>query len=290
MKIDNQEKRMRKVVKVCFSERDNLGDSINPLILGKVLGVEFENTDAYHCEITGIGSGLRRFFFDYSSMSLARRIFRKSLSVLYSNPVILWSAGLTKTPLGTEGLARKNVIPSCVRGKLSRKFVERVLRRSYPDCVTGDAGLLAAELLAGNEEKIFKLGIIPHDSERLEPEFARLSAQIPQSKIIDVRGDVIANLKAIAQCECIVSSSLHGLIVADSLGIPNRRIVLTNKLTGDGFKFDDYYSVFSGQPDPINLKRNLNVDTDAVIRYYAISKDQVEEISGRIKEAFFRYL
>jgi pyruvyltransferase len=277
-------------IKVCFSNRDNLGDSINPLIFGKVLGVEFENTDQYNCEITGIGSGLRRFFFDYSSMSLPRKIYRKSLSILYSKPVILWSAGLTRTPLGTEGLARRNIIPSSVRGELSRRFVEQVLGKSFPDCVAGDAGLLASELLECSESKEFRLGIIPHDSERFEPEYESLLARTPSSKIIDVRGNVISILKEISQCECIVSSSLHGLIVADSLGIPNRRIVLTNKLTGDGFKFDDYYSVFGGQPTPIDLKRQMNVDTDVIEREYAISKQHVQDLNGRIKEAFFRYL
>jgi pyruvyltransferase len=281
---------MRKI-KVCFSDRENLGDSINPLIFGKVLGVEFENTDQYNCEITGIGSGLRRFFLDYASMSLSRKIYRKSLSVFYSKPVVLWSAGLTRTPLGTEGLARKNVIPSCVRGELSRKFVEHVLGRSLSDCVAGDAGLLAAELIdCSSERKEFRLGIIPHDSERFEPEYETLLASTPHSKIIDVRGNVISILKEISKCECIVSSSLHGLIVADSLGIPNRRVVLTNKLTGDGFKFNDYYSVFGGQPNPIDLKRNLKVDINVVEREYAISRQQVLDLNGKIKEAFFRYL
>jgi hypothetical protein len=62
-------------------------------------------------------------------------------------------------------------------------------------------------------------------------------------KIIDPRrypGDVIQD---IAECEYIASSSLHGLIVADSLGIPCVRILLSEGIIlGGDFKFNDYYS------------------------------------------------
>jgi pyruvyltransferase len=37
---------------------------------------------------------------------------------------------------------------------------------------------------------------------------------------------------------------LHGLVFADSLGVPNKWIYLTDKLAGGSFKFHDYYSVF----------------------------------------------
>ncbi len=57
----------------------------------------------------------------------------------------------------------------------------------------------------------------------------------------------------IDQCEYILSSTLHGLIVADSLGIPNAWIESPD-LTGGRFKFDDYYSSLDVSEDPIPLK------------------------------------
>ncbi len=58
--------------------------------------------------------------------------------------------------------------------------------------------------------------------------------------MIDVErpcGEVCAEISA---CARILSSSLHGLVVADSYGIPNARLVLSNQIIGGDFKFRDY--------------------------------------------------
>lgn len=60
-----------------------------------------------------------------------------------------------------------------------------------------------------------------------------------------MHNDVLEILKQIAQCEMIVSSALHGLIVADSFGIPNIRLVATDTMRiAQNFKFLDYYSAY----------------------------------------------
>ena len=63
-------------------------------------------------------------------------------------------------------------------------------------------------------------------------------------------------MKIISECECIISSSLHGLIIADSFLIPNQMVHLTDKLYGDGFKFDDYYSNFDINPQIFDLNKS----------------------------------
>ena len=279
-----------KTIKVCYSERDNIGDSINPFILRDVLGVKFKNVDKYSCDITGIGSGLRRFFYNPDETTLPRKAIKSLFSQIYYKPVILWSAGFLSTPKGKQSLTRKNIVPACVRGELSKSYVGKITGINMDSCVTGDAGLLVSELVPSNSEKRFKLGIIPHDKERDEVEYNAIHNNIPDSTIIDVRGDVIQRLKAISECECIISSSLHGLIIADSFSIPNRRVVLTNKLSGDGFKFDDYYSAFSVEHKPIDLRGGLDLDVRSIISGYKISFDAVEEKKAKIKEAFFKYI
>ena len=49
----------------------------------------------------------------------------------------------------------------------------------------------------------------------------------------------------LSKCKRVISSSLHDLILADSLVIPNIRIILSNKIYGGNFKFNDYYSSYS---------------------------------------------
>lgn len=61
----------------------------------------------------------------------------------------------------------------------------------------------------------------------------------PVGHAIDVTADPREVIAAIARCERIVSSSLHGIIVADALGIPSRWDPHP-AVRGDGFKFRDY--------------------------------------------------
>ena len=61
---------------------------------------------------------------------------------------------------------------------------------------------------------------------------------------IDIKAPVIEFLNQVASCDFIFSSSLHGLIAADSLGIPNKWVKFSDLVLGNGYKFKDYYSVF----------------------------------------------
>ena len=61
-------------------------------------------------------------------------------------------------------------------------------------------------------------------------------------KVIDVNRPPFDVVRDISTCEAIVSSSLHGLIVADALEIPNVRVSFHGRLKGGDFKFEDYAS------------------------------------------------
>lgn len=277
-------------IKICYSIRDNIGDAINPYIVQRVLGFNPIHADAYHCDISGIGSGLGRFFYNpdsYTYLGKTKRVIYKNLSC---KNAILWSSGFIATPKGNEKLLRKNIIPSAVRGKMSLEWVEKFLNKKFPDCVLGDAGILAAELLEKPVEKKYKIGIIPHDNERFEPAYNKILQNNEKSVIIDVRGDVLERISLIAKCECIISSSLHGLIIADGLHIPNRQVVLTNKLAGDGFKFADYYSSYNLKANPINLKDDINFNLYEIYDNYSVTKESIERKKQELAKAFSAYL
>ena len=64
-------------------------------------------------------------------------------------------------------------------------------------------------------------------------------------------------VRSIKKCEYIISSSLHGLIIADAFNIPNRRWVDRKTMPDIDFynrKFWDYYSSIDVKEDPIELK------------------------------------
>lgn len=119
-----------------------------------------------------------------------------------------------------------------LRGPLSARGVPG-------DYALGDPGLLANEL-APIKAKKYDIGIVPHWSDNrlsTDPRFTKFG----NHKVIQFNQDPLTIVRTIGECRKIVSSSLHGLIVADSYGIP-RRFEYAPSLDTEGgmFKFNDY--------------------------------------------------
>lgn len=64
-------------------------------------------------------------------------------------------------------------------------------------------------------------------------------------------------ISEIAACDVIISQSLHGLIVADALGIPNVWVAPSDLMSGGRFKFDDYFSTLDRIKEPVPEGRDL---------------------------------
>ena len=144
-----------------------------------------------------------------------------------------------------------------VRGKLS---LNKINSHYKDNILLGDPGLLADKLLKVRQIKKYKLGIVPHWIDKDSMIFNRLSNNLNKDiLLIDVEDDPINVIEQIDRCENIISSSLHGLIVADSLGIPTGW-VLSDKVLGGKFKFYDYYSSLDVECEPINIFGNEDLD------------------------------
>ena len=110
--------------------------------------------------------------------------------------------------------------------------------------VLGDPGLLADELVR-IDTKRFDLCIIPHWSDVPREGFPGLAfderfTQFPHV-IVDPAADPLAVISIIAQSVKVVTSSLHGLILADALNIPRRfENTAVWKNEGEYFKVADH--------------------------------------------------
>lgn len=253
--------------------------------------IKKQHAEWNECDTSGIGSGLRRFFMRKSDVFASREGFRKKLmGSMVFRPCQLWSAGFIRYCDEKEIPLRRYLQVASVRGELSRRRIEQILGKSI-DCTLGDAGLLASELLKEKTGKKYRLGIIAHQREIGEKEWDELHDSIPDSILLDVRADPMETLQKMSECECIISSSLHGLIIADSFGIPNQRVVLTDRLAGDGFKFDDYYSSFGIVPEQlINQKETMTIDIEKIIAGYSIRQECVDQKKEECIQSFSKYL
>lgn len=154
--------------------------------------------------------------------------------------------------LGTGAINAKtvNTFPNAkilgLRGKYSKKNLN-----GERDIILGDPGIISSVLLNSRSEKKYLIGIVPHFSDLNNSIVHDLVNKYPSEiALIDVRNYPEQVLSEMDECRHILSSSLHGLICADSLRIPNKWIKLS-QLLGDDFKFKDYYSVYDYEPEPL---------------------------------------
>lgn len=133
-------------------------------------------------------------------------------------------------------LGRSNVHVLALRGPLTAHGMPG----DYALC---DPGILADELVSVTTKR-HNLGILPHWSDtRLatDPRFKEFDPLI-----IDPRGDPLEVILQIGECRRLVTSSLHGLVVADAFAMP-RRFENTPRLDREGslFKHLDHSAAIS---------------------------------------------
>ena len=263
-----------------YRDTPNFGDALAPLLVERFSGRRVVAADVRHCRMCALGSILDSFFS--RGFSLKRRLYRQ-----IAQPVLVWGGGFIQPEREGWTDPRRRLDVRAVRGKLSRERIRKYLGIGK-EIALGDPGLLCARLLEGRQiPKTHDLGIIPHFVDRENPLLGYFPAD--NSILIDVGAPPLDVLEQIASCKAVISSAMHGLIAADSLGIPNIRMVLGDKLMGGDYKFDDYYSAF-GIENHLRVVldgRSKFPDVQSIIDRYTIPREVVETICANLLEALF---
>lgn len=261
-----------------YDEGSNFGDALNPLLLRHVLDMPVEHARPGNCRMCAVGSILEHFFAD--GLSPRQRVNRWA-----RGPVLVWGSGFIQPEGSGQYRAIRKLDVRAVRGRLSLERVRRYLRLEH-EIAVGDPGLLCARLVdCRGIPKQHELGIIPHYADRENPLLGNI--RVENSVLIDVRAPVHDVLRQIASCKAVISSAMHGLIASDSLGIPNIRMVLGDKVVGGDYKFDDYYSAFDIRHHPrIVMDEGTTIRNAGFIsERYAISRKMVGELADRLLAA-----
>ena len=130
----------------------------------------------------------------------------------------------------------------------------------------GDPGLLAAEVLGVERAAAprYRIGFVPHYVDADSWAVTEWCRRWPDvATVIDICQPPRDVLRDISECGVVISSSLHGLVFADALGVPSAWVVLSDKVNGAGFKFRDYYASL-GNWDPRSTPFAPETEPDAL--------------------------
>lgn len=230
----------------------NWGDLLSLPLLRRFAGLTdaYETAQPENADVIAVGSVLGHMPPNWEGHVLGAGKLRPADTVPRNAKV--WGV---RGPLTAEGLHGWQVRP----GRL----------------VIGDPGLIADELVPATP-RVHRLGILPHWSDTVletRREFLRYDPLI-----INPRREPLSVIAEIASCEKLVTSSLHGMIVADSLGIP-RRFEMATQLGAEGgtFKHEDYSrSIAADFQVGVTMSPNRHVVNDVRDRLF----DMFEEFGG----------
>ncbi|KHS53866.1 polysaccharide pyruvyl transferase family protein [Brevibacterium linens] len=198
-----------------FTYKSNFGDLMSPWLLSKMTGRQVVRADTERPHYVMVGS-----------------IINKG-----TPQSIFWGTGT----YGTEG--KKEVCAesryTAVRGPLTRSKLGAAMAFGIDvPQVYGDPALLAPLYYFPKVKVTHDFGVVVRWRER---SWAKAKYG-PGVKLIDfARGDVEEVIRDMLSCKKILSSSLHGLIVADAYGIPNAWLESGTPRGGE-FKFHDYFA------------------------------------------------
>ncbi|WP_104103984.1 polysaccharide pyruvyl transferase family protein [Arthrobacter sp. 08Y14] len=228
-----------------WDKKPNFGDAIGPWLISKI---------ANKSPINGHGRKL-------SSPPLMT--VGSILNLIERDETVVWGTGLMG-PLSDAAVQQlstfENVSVRAVRGRLTRDEVVEKLGWEVPE-VFGDPGLLLPRFLPipkGREQKDL-VAVVPH---YLHMDYFK-QLESNSVRVLDVQDGLERVVRQIATARVCLSTSLHGVIIAQAYGVPWVWVrVEDHKLGGDTFKFEDFFSTLD-----VSAVRSVDVAKDDIAAF-----------------------
>jgi pyruvyltransferase len=256
---------------------ENFGDNLMHHLLREVYELDVEYVRHAQAELLGVGSVLDSYY---------RRKGGRPVPPFRRRPwrtMHVWGSGFMSS--SSKPIWPQSVKYCAVRGPLSRDR----LAGDPKTIALGDPALLLPQIWPAKAEKLYKVLIAPHFATR-SALLARYGEQLPAHwGVLDLLEEPEEITRKIASAEFVVSSSLHGLIVADAYNVPSCWMEPHAPIRGDGFKFADYGAQRGKdlQP-PVGLEDILDQTIDFEDQRYQAAPPTDQTISTLIASFPFR--
>ena len=252
--------------------RPNFGDLVGPYLISKITGKPVLNImGTYRPGLMTVGS---------------------IIEMLSSKNMTIWGSGLMSEP-STDIIKRlsfyKPTILS-VRGYKTAEALKNIGLEVPNHNQYGDPALILPLFYQPKIVSDKKIGLCPHYSHK--ELFGRINDDTNSFNMIDVQKDLESVLDSIFSCKVCISTSLHGLIVAQAYGIPWVWLEITdNNLGGGDFKFQDFFSTIDiSQVTHIKTTKNevKNLDFHSIAQKASLPDPRYD--LSKILESLQQYL
>lgn len=209
-----------------WSVAPNFGDLLSPYLIEKLTSKSVKHIK------NRVGSKQKSPLLTFSEPPFSYLAIGSIISRANKNSIV-WGSGSFGTELKRDLNPKAKYL--AVRGPLTRNLL-RIYGINCPE-VYGDPALLLPSVFNPPVKKKYSIGVILRWS---ETDWHNVKSEGDIKKINLGTEDIEGTLTDILSCERIVSSSLHGIILADAYGIPSAWLSSTTP-KGLEFKFYDYF-------------------------------------------------
>ena len=238
-----------------FRDVSNFGDLLSPVILEFFLGTEVE----WRSE-----RSTRKFVSTGSVIEAAKE------------GDVVWGTG-SKFP---QSLESSHFEVLAVRGPRT----SHCLGLERAKVALGDPALLLPIVFPATQVNLPSkaVGLIPHYVDR---------DVLVQREGVDLVIDITnqnwkETVQQIVECSVIVSSSLHGIIVAEAYGVPSVWVQPTDRIFGGHHKFLDYYESTSRRGDCLDWNQplaDLILRAEAPPNFSSLQDSLIDSLEGWLK-------
>ncbi|WP_120005975.1 polysaccharide pyruvyl transferase family protein [Nesterenkonia muleiensis] len=212
---------------IWYDRRPNFGDAVGPWLVATMTGKEIVNVRKTR-ETPSKARGR------------ATLLVGSIIQMLNRHNVDIWGSGLMR-PLSQEQVVAfsrlRKIRVRAVRGTLTADELRTKLGWEVPE-VYGDPALLLPRFLPV-QTRGDHITVVPH----LKHRNAMTDLHSGRLLVADVREDLETVVAQIASARACISTSLHGIIVAQAYGVPWLWLNVTDSpVDGRDFKFDDFFT------------------------------------------------